>query len=310
MRTRQISLPLTGEDDDSTGAFFRRYANSPKAAILVTACVMAVSTPSWANGGLASDAESVEAAVATATAALERQGFEISAIMNHAAAAESVGLSLRPTQVIFARPPRFIERALLKRGDKLGLDLPLKILVFEDEMGGIQVNTNSAGYLFDRHQMRTVDPLLWWLQGTATKFSEPEDGIITVTSTAGFEATVDNLRTAITSNPNLRLPLEINFSEDRPRRFGVRWWSRPKKGPMLLVFGNPNVGTPLMQAGQQIGLDLPQKFLVVDRGRGLTMIAYNDPFFVAKRHGIEGQDDRLVAMAAALARLADAGAGR
>ncbi len=59
----------------------------------------------------------------------------------------------------------------------------------------------------------------------------------------------------------------------------------------LLIFGNPNAGTPLMQSAQTIGIDLPQKMLVFQDAKGLVTIAYNDTAYLAERHGITGQDE-------------------
>ena len=54
----------------------------------------------------------------------------------------------------------------------------------------------------------------------------------------------------------------------------------------LLIFGNPKLGTPLMQQKQEIGLDLPLKALVYQGEDGKTYIAYTDPAFLSKRYGI------------------------
>jgi len=73
----------------------------------------------------------------------------------------------------------------------------------------------------------------------------------------------------------------------------------------VLIFGNPKAGTPLMQAEQTIGIDLPLKALVWRDGAGKTWLAYNDPRWLARRHGIErGHEAVLDAMAAALEAVA------
>ena len=53
----------------------------------------------------------------------------------------------------------------------------------------------------------------------------------------------------------------------------------------LLIFGNAKGGTPLMQAVQTIGIDLPLKILVWQDAAGQTWLSYNDPHWLAKRHG-------------------------
>ena len=54
----------------------------------------------------------------------------------------------------------------------------------------------------------------------------------------------------------------------------------------VLIFGNAKGGTPLMNAVQTIGLDLPLKALVWQDAAGDTWLSYNDPAWLAKRHGI------------------------
>lgn len=54
----------------------------------------------------------------------------------------------------------------------------------------------------------------------------------------------------------------------------------------VILFGNPRGGTPLMQAEQTIGIDLPLKALVWEDAEGRTWLGYNDPAWLAARHGI------------------------
>lgn len=54
----------------------------------------------------------------------------------------------------------------------------------------------------------------------------------------------------------------------------------------LLVFGNPQSGTPLMLCAQQIGIDLPMKALVWADEAGQTWLGYNDPKWLIHRHGV------------------------
>jgi uncharacterized protein (DUF302 family) len=56
----------------------------------------------------------------------------------------------------------------------------------------------------------------------------------------------------------------------------------------LLIFGNAKAGTPLMQAAQSIGIDLPLKALVWQDASGSTWISYNDPSWLANRHTLAG----------------------
>lgn len=74
----------------------------------------------------------------------------------------------------------------------------------------------------------------------------------------------------------------------------------------VLIFGNPKAGTPLMQAAQTIGVDLPLKALVWRDASGATFVGYNDPRWLARRHGVEaGHEVVLKGMADFLAAVAE-----
>jgi uncharacterized protein (DUF302 family) len=70
----------------------------------------------------------------------------------------------------------------------------------------------------------------------------------------------------------------------------------------VLIFGSPKAGTPLMQASQTI--DLPLKALVWQDSAGKTWLGYNDPKWLARRHGVTGHDHLLDMIATALAAVA------
>src|SRR6266404_2448360 len=73
----------------------------------------------------------------------------------------------------------------------------------------------------------------------------------------------------------------------------------------VIIFGNGKGGTPLMQAGRTAAIDLPLKALVWQEASGKTWLSYNDPEWIAKRHGL-GRESRksVTAMAAMLESVA------
>jgi uncharacterized protein (DUF302 family) len=84
----------------------------------------------------------------------------------------------------------------------------------------------------------------------------------------------------------------------------------PLRPTELLIFGNAKAGTPLMQAEQAIGIDLPLKMLVWQDASGATWLSYNDPTWLAQRHGLAGGSEAAAkAMAAALDGIARTAAG-
>jgi uncharacterized protein (DUF302 family) len=74
----------------------------------------------------------------------------------------------------------------------------------------------------------------------------------------------------------------------------------------LLIFGNARGGSPLMRSIQTIGIDLPLKALVWQDSSGNTWLSYNDPSWLAQRHGLgRGVEEATVsAMAAVLKAVA------
>ena len=64
----------------------------------------------------------------------------------------------------------------------------------------------------------------------------------------------------------------------------------------LLIFGNAKGGTPLMQANQATGIDLPLKALVYEDEAGKVWLAYNDPYWIAQRHGQSATADAMAAL--------------
>ena len=80
---------------------------------------------------------------------------------------------------------------------------------------------------------------------------------------------------------------------------------QPLRPTELLIFGSAKGGTPLMQAIQTIGIDLPLKALVWQDGADKTWLAYNDPGWLAQRHALGHEAAAAVhAMAGALEALA------
>jgi len=73
----------------------------------------------------------------------------------------------------------------------------------------------------------------------------------------------------------------------------------------VVIFGNPRAGTPLMQAAQTMGIDLPLRALVWRDEAGRTWLGYNDPAWLSRRHGAEaGHEPALRAMTDFLAAVA------
>lgn len=122
-------------------------------------------------------------------------------------------------------------------------------------------------------------------------------GLSIVSSQFDVPTTQARLKQAITSR-NLNIIAIVNHADNAA---SVGLSLRPTS---LIIFGNPNLGTLLMQAEQTVGIDLPQKFLVWEE-KGKTFIAYNQPQALSIRHNLQGVDDTLMKISGALKGIAE-----
>jgi uncharacterized protein (DUF302 family) len=74
----------------------------------------------------------------------------------------------------------------------------------------------------------------------------------------------------------------------------------------VLLFGNPKLGTPLMQANRHVAIDLPMRVLVWEDDGGKVWIGYTPPSTLKARYRIEGRDDILKTLTGALEAFTDA----
>jgi uncharacterized protein (DUF302 family) len=78
------------------------------------------------------------------------KGVMLFAIVDHSGEAEKVGMKMRPTKLLIFGSPK-AGTPLMQAAPSLAIDLPLKILVWEDEQGKVWVSFNSPAYLQQRH---------------------------------------------------------------------------------------------------------------------------------------------------------------
>ena len=77
----------------------------------------------------------------------------------------------------------------------------------------------------------------------------------------------------------------------------------------LIIFGNARGGTPLMQSAQTVGIDLPLKAVVWEDASAKTWISYNEPCWIAQRHGVADAQTAVNKMADLLGALSRKAAG-
>ena len=105
------------------------------------------------------------------------------------------------------------------------------------------------------------------------------DGLTTIASSLGAKATMDRLEAEVKAT-GLTVFARVDHAGDAAA-VGL-----PLRPTELLIFGNARGGTPLMQANQVAGIDLPLKALVYEDASGKVWLAYDDPSWIAQRHGL------------------------
>ena len=125
-----------------------------------------------------------------------------------------------------------------------------------------------------------------------------ENGLVSIQSNVSASTTVDRLLAALAAR-KLTVFARVDHAAGAA---SVGLKLRPTK---LVVFGNPQGGTALMQDRQAAGIDLPLKALVWEAADGTTWLAYNDPAWLAQRHGLGAASaaatKAMMAMSAAVA---------
>jgi uncharacterized protein (DUF302 family) len=124
-----------------------------------------------------------------------------------------------------------------------------------------------------------------------------ENGLVTIPSAHGVKDTIDRVE-AVVKSKGLTVFARVDHAA------GANEVGLPLAPTLLLIFGNARGGTPLMQAKQQVGIDLPLKVLAWQDRAGKTWLSYNDPHWIAQRHGLGPSVDQTVtALGGALAAI-------
>jgi uncharacterized protein (DUF302 family) len=106
------------------------------------------------------------------------------------------------------------------------------------------------------------------------------EGLVATESPHSVEGTMERLEKNARSR-DLEIFARIDHAD------GAAKIGETMRPTALLVFGNPKGGTPFMQCAQTIGIDLPLKALVWQDANGRVWLGYDDPAYIAERHGAE-----------------------
>lgn len=266
-------------------------------------------------GYAATDSNAIGVYTAIVTTLTDNPNIGIVAQIDHAANAENASLPLDFTRtVIFGNPN--LGTPLMQINPQVGLDLPQKIIVYTDTDGQTVAAYNSTDYLSNRHNVgsaATIDMISGALSNIVAAATDStttvnadtttlNEGIITVQSSNDFDTTYSNIVTELSNIEPISIIAEVNHQANAA---SIDVTLNPLR---LIVFGNPALGTPLMQESSTTAVDLPQKMLVYQNDMDEVVIIYNDPFFTAERHGVTDNDDTLTTISGALENIANAGA--
>ena len=105
------------------------------------------------------------------------------------------------------------------------------------------------------------------------------DGLIAVKSPHSVKDTMDRVET-LAKQKDMTIFARIDHAA------GAAKVGKKLRSTELLIFGNPQGGTPFMECNQTVGIDLPLKALVWEDASGQVWLGYNDPDFLAQRHGV------------------------
>ncbi len=108
-------------------------------------------TPHTDNGIIdARSQHSVEQTVERLTAVLHAKGVTLFALVDHSGEAAKIGMTMPPTKLLIFGNPK-AGTPLMLAAPSVAIDLPLKILVWEDAQGRTWLSYNSPAYLQERH---------------------------------------------------------------------------------------------------------------------------------------------------------------
>ncbi len=127
-----------------------------------------------------------------------------------------------------------------------------------------------------------------------------ENGLTTLPSAHSAKETMDRLEAEVKSK-GMTVFARIDHAA------GAKEAGLALRPTEVLIFGNAQGGTPLMQALQTTGIDLPLKALVWEDPGGKVWLSYNEPAWIAQRHGDASQVSEVTGrLAGALAALGKA----
>ena len=125
------------------------------------------------------------------------------------------------------------------------------------------------------------------------------DGLVKYESNYSVKETADRFED-IAKSKGLTLFARVDHQKNAA---SVNLELRPTE---VIIFGNPKVGTPVMQCAQDVAIDLPQKVMVSEDDNKKVWLTYNNPTYLMERHQIQGCDEVIKKISGVLSKLSEA----
>lgn len=222
--------------------------------------------------------------------------FEVIVDIDHSRLGARAGSPMPPAHVLIWSDPK-LEAAILNTNPIAAVDLPLRILVYEDQTTGkAAVIYNSYEFVARRHSLPEDSSLRDGYESAVSKAIQgipdsdikrfpsdrmPDAGLVTLTSTHDFETTRNRIQDVIHSQSDTVDFGEVDFAA-RSKAHGIEL--RPLR---LILFGGPAPGGKAMASAPTLGLDaFCQKLLIWQDGDGKVFVTFNDLLTLAKRQDV------------------------
>jgi len=158
------------------------------------------------------------------------------------------------------------------------------------------IKVNLEGFYMFKHTITVL--FLFALSVSANAHQDAVDnGLVSYDSPYSVEETVKRFEKTAQSK-GLTLLATVNHQQNA-QNAGLTL-----APSVVIIFGNPKAGTPLMQCAPSVAVDLPQKVLISEASNSKVSLYFNDPLYLKKRHNIKGCNKELEKIANVLDTLA------
>ena len=227
-----------------------------------------------------------------------QDGYEVIVDIDHARLAKKVGSPMPPSHVLIWSDPK-LETEILKINPVAAIDLPLRILAFEDPNSGkAAVIANRFNFLMNRHGLPDNTTIRERYENAISKATQgipperiasfssdkmPDTGLVTLDSPHDFKTTETLIIDAIDAQGDTVSFATVDFTE-RAKKFGV------SLAPIrLILFGAPGPGGKAMSVAPTLGLDaFCQKMLIWQDTEGSVHVTFNDLLILAEHQQVSG----------------------